>query len=148
MSVCDRRTFVRTAALGSLLTSVASFSNPSTPLAIYRRRQRRTVSTLLPVAAEIATAVHHPGRPILPGQVTYIATHDPDQDLGSSSLTTSCNSLRHMAAMGKALGVGRKQARTGAMCPPRRWTKKGIISSSHPLIPSSVVSFFFMPFFS
>ncbi len=135
MSVCDRRTFVRTAALGSLLTSVASFSNPSTPLAIYRRRQRRTVSTLLHVAAEIATAVHHPGRPILPGQVTYIATHDPDQDLGSSSLTTSCNSLRHMAAMGKALGVGRKQARpTGdgpatanedrTMCPPRRWTKK------------------------
>src|SRR5207248_4177915 len=36
---------------------VASFSNPSTPLAIYRRRQRRTVSTLLPTAAAIAVAV-------------------------------------------------------------------------------------------
>jgi len=37
---------------------VASFNNPSTPLAVYRRRQRRTVSTLLPTAAAIATAVN------------------------------------------------------------------------------------------
>src|SRR6187399_2903801 len=32
---------------------VASFSRPSTPLATYRRRQRRTVSTLLPTDAAI-----------------------------------------------------------------------------------------------
>ena len=64
-----------------------------------------------------------------------------------------------MVAMGKAARV-RPQAgpsyqrtdllrrtRTGAICPARRWTKKGIISSSHPLMPSSAVSLFFMLFF-
>ncbi len=36
---------------------VASFSSPSTPLAVKRRRQRRTVSRLLPTAVAIAPAV-------------------------------------------------------------------------------------------
>src|SRR5258705_13292002 len=41
-----------------------------------------------------------------------------------------------------------RRTRTGAICLARRWTKeKGIISSSHPLMPSSAVSLFFMPSF-
>jgi hypothetical protein len=37
---------------------VASFNSPSTPFAAYRRRQRRTVSGLLPTDAAIASAVN------------------------------------------------------------------------------------------
>src|SRR4029079_522963 len=61
---------------------VASFSRPSTPLATYRRRQRRTVSTLLPTDAAISIAFNPAAAPIrsvpaTPNSAAY-SGHAPD----------------------------------------------------------------------
>ena len=57
---------------------VASFSSPSTPFVAYRRRQRRTVSTLLPTLRAISPALVPS-----PASITIRARH-----------TTFCGVLR------------------------------------------------------